>query len=146
MLYCALARSVLEYCSPRSGTSFSNVRLVERVQRLMTKYICIFSADSYKERLLKIKMLPLSMRRERNDIIFFWKCLNGKYEVDSSKYVFFSDSIDRCTRSSTDEGFLMKVPFCKTERFRKSYFNHIVYLWNSLPQNVRRENSACLFR
>ena len=33
----------------------------------------------------------------------------------------------------------MKVPFCKTERFRKSYFNRIVYLWNSLPQDVRRD-------
>ena len=32
-----------------------------------------------------------------------------------------------------------KVPFCKTGRFRKSYFNRIVYLWNSLPQNIRRE-------
>ena len=33
----------------------------------------------------------------------------------------------------------MKVSFCKTERFRKSYFNRIVYLWNSLPQHVRRD-------
>ena len=82
-------------------------------------------------------MLPLSIRRERNDIRFFWKCLNGKYEVNIIKYVFFSNSIDRSTRSSTDEGFLIKVPFCKTERFRKSYFNRIVYLWSSLPQNVR---------
>ena len=65
------------------------------------------------------------MRRERNDIICFWKCLNGKYEVDILKYVFFSN---RCTRRSTDEGFHMKVPFCKTERFRNSYFNRIVYL------------------
>ena len=44
--------------------------------------------------------------------------------------------VDRCTRSSTDEGFLMKVPFCKTEPLRKSYFNRIVYLWNSLPQDA----------
>ena len=47
--------------------------------------------------------------------------------------------MDRCTRSSTDEGFIMKVPFCKTERFRKSYLNRIVYLWKFLPQNVRRD-------
>ena len=73
MLYCALARPILEYCTPLwSGTSFSNVCLVERVQQSMTKYICNFSADSYKERLMKIKMLPLSMRRERNYIIFFF--------------------------------------------------------------------------
>ena len=52
---------------------------------------------------------------------------------------FFSNSIDRCTRSSTDGGFLMKVPFCRTKLFRKNYFNRIVYLWSSLPQNVRRD-------
>ena len=46
------------------------------------------------------------------------------------KIFFFLNSIDRCTRSSTDEGFLMKVPFCKTERFRKSYFNRIVTYGN----------------
>ena len=31
-----------------------------------------------------------------------------------SSILFFSNNTDRGTRSSTDEGFLMKVPFCKT--------------------------------
>ena len=70
MLYCALARPLLEYCTPLwSRTNFTNVRLVERVQRSMTRYICNFAADSYKERLLKLNILPIIMRRERNDLI-----------------------------------------------------------------------------
>ena len=114
MLYCALARPLLEYCTPLwSGKNFTNVRLVERVQRSMTRYICNFSADSYKERLIKLNILPLTMRRERNDLISFWKCLRGIYEIDVNNYVTFSNSIDRCTRSSRDEGFLMKVPSAK---------------------------------
>ena len=60
------------------------------------------------------------MRRERNDIKSFWKCLNGKYEVDISKYVCFSNSIDRCTRSSTEEGFLMKLLFVKLSALEKA--------------------------
>ena len=76
---------------------------------------------------------------------FFGSALMENTKSIFSKYVFFSNSIDRCTCSSTDEGFLMKVPLSKTERFRKSYFNHvnrIVYLsclWNSLPQAMRRD-------
>ena len=67
MLYCALARPLPEYCTPLwSKISFTNVRLVERVQRSMTRYISIFSADSYKKRLIKLNILPLTMRRERN--------------------------------------------------------------------------------
>ena len=112
-------------------TSFTNVRLVERVQRSMTRYICNFSADIYKERVIKLNILPLTMRRKRNDLIFFGKCLRRIYEINVKNYVTFSNSIDRCTRSSRDEGFFMKVPFCKS--FRKSYFNRVIYIWNSLP-------------
>ena len=86
MLHCALARPLIEYCTPLwSGTSFTNVRLVERVQRSMTRYICNFSADIYKERLIKLNILPLTMKREQNDVIFFWKCLRGIYETDVKK-------------------------------------------------------------
>ena len=49
----------------------------------VTKYICNFSADSYKEQLLKIKMLPLSMRPDRNDIIFF-----GSASMKNTKSIF----------------------------------------------------------
>ena len=52
-----------------------------------------FLTDSYKEQLLKNNIFPLSMRREQNDIIVFWKCLNGKYEVYILKYVFFQTTL-----------------------------------------------------
>ena len=43
-------------------------------------------------------ILPLTMRREYSDIVFFWKCLYGNYDVIVNDFVF-SDSID--------SGFLM---------------------------------------
>ena len=55
---------------------------------------------------------------------------DGMYKVDISKYVFFRNSIDRCTRSSTNKWFLMKAIFCKPGWFRKRFYNivYIVYL------------------
>ena len=52
---------------------------------------------------------------------------------------FFQTALTVVPAARTDEEFIMKVSFCKTERFRKSYFNRIVYSWTSLPQNVRRD-------
>ena len=33
-------------------------------------------------------ILPLTMRREYADIVFFWKCLYGNYDVDVNDFVF----------------------------------------------------------
>ena len=82
-------------------------------------------------------ILPLTMRREYTDIFFFWKCLYGNYDVDVNDFVsFFSDG-GCSTRNLLDSGFLMVPPLCRTDCFKRSFFNRIVPMWNSLPSNVR---------
>ena len=84
------------------------------------------------------------MRRERNDIIFFWKCLNGKYEVDISIYVLFSNSIDRCTRSSTDKGFLVKVIFVKLNVLEKAILTTL-FTCGTLYHKMSKEMLSYVF-
>ena len=79
-------------------------------------------------------ILPLTMRREYTDIVFFWKCLYSNSDVDVND--FFSDA-GCSTRNSLDSGFLMVPPLCRTDCFKCSFFNRIVPMWNSLPSNVR---------
>ena len=81
-------------------------------------------------------ILPLTMRREYTDIVFFWKCLYGNGDVDVNDFVsFFSD--DGCsTRNSIDSGFLMVPPLWRTDCFKRSFFNRIVPMWNFLPSNI----------
>ena len=82
-------------------------------------------------------ILPLTMRRECTAIVFFWKCLYGNYDVDVNDFVsFFSDG-GGSTRNSLDSGFLLVPPLCRTHCFKRSFFNRIVPMWNSLPSNVR---------
>ena len=39
-------------------------------------------------------ILPLAMRREYTDIVFFYKCLYSNYDVDGNDFVsFFSDAL-----------------------------------------------------
>lgn len=47
-----------------------DILLLERVQRLATKYMTI-PHHNYRERLIKLHLLPLAMQLELNVIMFF---------------------------------------------------------------------------
>ena len=135
-LYLALIRSDLEFGSCLwSGTSRHNVECLEGVQRRATKFIMHFPDLDYREHLYQFNLLPLTLRREQLDLSLFFKCISGAYDLDINRYVKFCNSGSGqghpTTRSATDP--LLKVPFCRTEAFKSSFFNRIVSLWNQLP-------------
>ena len=85
-------------------------------------------------------MLPLKMRREYEDIVFFWKCLHGMYDINVHDFVKFSSDSQHVTCRSNDSGFLMISSLCRTDCFQRSFlriFFRIVQIWNSLPQSIR---------
>ena len=73
----ALVRSDEELGSSLwSGTSKKikrNLQLIEGIQRRATNYILHYPDLDYRERLTKLKLLPLSFRREIIDLTFFFK-------------------------------------------------------------------------
>jgi hypothetical protein len=145
-LYISLVRSQLEYCtSAWSGTTKHNVTNIERVQRTATRYILDYPDMSYKARLKKLNLLPLSYRRDITDVNFMFKCLNNIYDVDLSNYVKFTKDSTVNTRNSADATRLC-VPQCRTSTFMKSYFNRISYTWNSLPSFLRSCNEFLTFK
>ena len=135
-LYTALVRDDLEYSSCLwSGTSKQNVQLIEGVQRRATKFIMHYPDMDYKERLTSLDLLPLSSRRELNDLNFFYRCKLGQYDLDVNKYVVFNSDNQQnrpTTRLSSDH-LALSFQRCKTESHKQSYFNRIVPLWNQLP-------------
>ena len=44
---------------------------------------------SYKERLIRLNLLPLVYDRELNDITFFYKCLYGQIDLNVRDFVSF---------------------------------------------------------
>ena len=87
----------------------------------MTRYVFNYAEVDYKDRLLMTNILPLTMRREYTHIIFFWKCLNGNYDVDDNAFVsFFSDG-GCSTRNPLASGFLMVPPLCYLYMLSKCY-------------------------
>ena len=74
VLYLSLVRSHFQYCSPLWHPHFiRDITSIETLQRRATKYIlCDFSSD-YKSRLIRLKILPLMMTFELQDVLFFIK-------------------------------------------------------------------------
>ena len=146
-LYLSLVRSNVEYCSQVwGGISKQENVMLEKVQRTATKYILGYPSDkNYNARLGELDMIPLSYRREINDLVFFYKCHNHVCDVNVSEYVRFTHNNAHSTRSTVDISQLC-VPKCHTEAGKRLYFNRIVALWNCLPHNVRNAKSVAIFR
>ena len=81
---------------------------------------------SYRDRLLTLKLLPLTFDRELKDLDFFYKCLNGFTDLNVSHFVSFVSH----GRTRLSNSYNLKTPVCKTSTFQASYFNRIVKLWN----------------
>ena len=72
VLYYSLIRSMLTYCSPIwHPQHLKDIQSIENVQRRATKFILHDYISCYKSRLLTLRMLPLMMQLEMNDIMFF---------------------------------------------------------------------------
>ena len=131
-LYLSLVKSQLSHAtevwSPVKNIQLS--RRVERVQRRATKWILINGELSYKERLLTLDMLPLTLDREIKDLMFMYKALFGFINVDINNYVSFV-SHGR-TRSSQSSKYLLQIQRCRTSTFQSSYYNRIVKTWNTI--------------
>ena len=101
---------------------------IERVQRRATRWILKqpVGVMSYRDRLLTLKLLPLTFDRELKDLVFFCKCLNSLTDLNVSDFVSFVSH----GRTRLSNSYNLKTPVCKTSTFQASYFNRIAKLWN----------------
>ena len=111
----------------RWPSQYTNKVKLERVQRRATRWILQTRDLSYKDRLKMLNLLPLSYDREMQDLTYFFKLLNGFYDLDISNFVSFVTH--NRTRNCKNPSLVLKVPSCKTSSLH-SFFNRIVPLWN----------------
>ena len=137
-LFLSLVKSKLS-CASQIWSPTHNSQLserIERVQRRATKWVLRTRSFemSYKQRLLKLELLPLSHNREIKDLVFFFKALYGYVDLNINNRVSFIQH--GRTRLSQASGVMLQTPLCRTATFQSSYFNRIVKPWNSVCQDV----------
>ena len=131
LLYKSLIRPHLEYGNLIWGPFFKqDAQLVERVQRRATKLISDLSQLDYQERLKQLNLPSLQHRRRRGDMIFTYKIIRGKVNLDVKDFFVLSQNNTR--------GHPYKIRKQKaTKRSTINCFSvRVINDWNSLPAEV----------
>ena len=83
-------RPLLEYYSPVwSPVYTSDISLIEAVQRRFTKRVPGMKDLSYPQRLAKLKLDTLELRRLRTDLITMFKILHNVIDIDFNDFFHF---------------------------------------------------------
>ena len=110
LLYITWVRSTMEYASQVwSPYKKRNITKLEQVQRRASRIILSNNIE-YKDRLIKLHLLPLCMRREIADLIFCFKAIHGQVQIPSDLFAW--SVTGRCLRTTDD--LKLTVPFART--------------------------------
>lgn len=144
--YITMVRSVLEYAATIWSPNYKYLIMwIENVQRRVTNYILNNPKrpdpghKDYKTRLLELKLLPLTYRREIMDIQLFLKLWNSENKLGLDKILTFSQPGDgRITRAMTT-GLHLKCQ--KTRLVTTTYFYpyRLTQILNKLPCGTRHK-------
>ena len=91
---------ILNYGSALWKPSKGDLGTLESIQRKAVSWIFITNNISYKDKLLKLDILPISLYQELHVILLFAKILTGKVDIDWRSQVTITDIGTRRTQGT----------------------------------------------
>jgi endonuclease/exonuclease/phosphatase family metal-dependent hydrolase len=146
ILYMALVRSQFEHCSViwRPLTKTKTTKL-ENLQKRAIKWILFeenisyASITSYIQKCRHLNILPLAVRFDFLDILFFYKVVTGLVPVELPCYLVPYSGNTRLRHSHLDHLCLVSTvsPRTTTNALAQGFFYRTHTKWNNLPLEVR---------
>ena len=122
-------RPIVEYCSVVwSPHLIKDIAMLESVQRKFTKRLPGLWNVEYTQRLKRLGLERLDVRRLRIDLVMAYKILFGHVMVDSTQ--FFTLSHNTITRG---HNYKLYAPAISSDTRKYFFSNRIVQIWNELP-------------
>ena len=138
-------RPLVEYCSPVWNPYLKkDIQLLQQVQKRYTKRIPGLAHLSYPERLNRLGLESLELRRLHSDLSMCYKIMNGLVNIPLEEFFTLPPPGQSSTRARNSQKL-----FCQFSRLdcRKYFFgNSVVSAWNSLPEFVVSAPSIECFR
>ncbi len=156
VLYLTLIRSQFEHCSPvwrPNGKTM--IERFESFQKKCIKWILseeelsYESRDVYIRKCRQVNILPLSQRFILNDLILFHKVVYKIIPVDMPNYLTPFTGQSRLRSSHLDELSFVSSLIPKSSSaniLEKSFFYRTHMIWNSIPLEIRKQESISEFR
>jgi len=108
-----------------------DITVIKNVQRRFTKRLPGFRSNTYKQRLGKLNLATLELRRLHNDLIMCYKIIFGLVHLRMEDFFQFSP-----VNTTRGHPYKLFVPQCTLD-VRKHFFAvRVVKTWNNLPGNT----------
>ena len=142
--YVTYIRPLLEYaCNVWSPYKFKHIRAIEKIQRHFTRRIPAMRDLSYDERLARLNLESLEIRRVRSDLVLYYKIFNGLTNFNPSDVFDVRQNV-RLTRSR--DKLQLCRPMCKSKVLENNFFVRRIACWNMLPDDVKNLSSVSQFK
>ena len=150
MLFTVFVRPHLEYAnSVWCPYLKQDIRVIERVQRRATKMVPELKYLNYTERLKQLGLTTLEARRQRGDLIQYYKFVNNINLISWYHPNSLTNSLNASGPASSTRGHKQRLggQLTKNCPARSNYFtNRIVNPWNALPPEVISAQSVNAFK
>jgi hypothetical protein len=139
--YHAYVRPILEYNSVVwSPILKCEIDALERVQRRFTKRLRGMNLLSYSDRLIRLDLTTLELRRLHNDLIMCYKIVFGLIDLKFTDFFTFSPS-------GVTRGHEFKLYKTRAEGTRNTFFTtRVINVWNALSPDTVDFNSLRTFK
>ena len=136
-------RPILEYDSSIWNPSeIYLIDMIENIQREFSRRIPSITDLSYRDRLEKLNLEPLELRRLRYDLGLYYKVLNNLTPLNPSDYFLIYHS----PPSSRSASIYLTRPIRASNKFLSSFFFRCIDVWNRLPITVTSAESFTCFK
>ena len=130
-LYKSLIRPKLEYCIQAWNPSLiKDIELLEQVQHRATKLIPEIAHLSYHERLKRLNLTTLELRRHRGDLIETFKILKEFEGIPVNSPFELNNSVSR------GNSLKLNKPRSRLNIRQNNFSQCVINAWNRLPEQV----------
>ena len=132
-------RTHLEYCSTAwNPCRKKDIIRLEQVQRRATKLVPDLRHLNYESRLANLELTSLEARRDRGDLIQFYKIAKGRNKVNWHCDIQLSQSLSNegPSKGVRGESHRITPQLTKCEKRKQFISKRVTKLWNKLPAEI----------
>jgi ribonucleases P/MRP protein subunit RPP40 len=135
-LYKIYVRPIIEFASPTWSPHLqSDIRTIEKVQRIFTRYIPSLKGLPYAQRLFACSLPTLELRRRYFDLVHLYKIIHHLSPLNFADLFQWRDQPSYPTRLR-GHPYQIFVPYRRTNTRHNSFAVRVIEPWNSLPADI----------
>ena len=145
-LYKTYVRPHLEFAGQaRAPWTAADKDLLENVQRRAVRMVSGLKSANYEDRLKELDITTLEERRHQADMLYVYKVLTGREDVDKGQWFTMAAEAARATRTASHK-LNVKVNHGRLDVRRNFFSVRVSGQWNDIPGHIKDQQTVDGFK